>query len=118
MDEARENIQALSEKYSLAIDIDAKVDDIVHNAQQPLDVPDAAAVHDALCIAYLIDPSVLTDLRHCHVEIGLSGFGEGWTIIDQRADVIAYEKNGYFAFDADRFKFVDILCGCFKRCEV
>ena len=24
---------------------------IVHNAQQPLDVPDAAAVHDALCVA-------------------------------------------------------------------
>lgn len=91
---------------------------IVHNARQPLDVPDAAAVHDALCIAYLIDESVLTDVRNCHVEIGLSGYGEGQTIIDQRAEVIAEEKNSYFAFDADRFKFVDILCDCFKNCEI
>lgn len=86
---------------------------IVHNAQQPLPVPDAAAVHDALCIAYLIDPTVITDLRHCHVEIGLSGYGEGQTIVDQRTYPL--KKNGYFAFHADRFKFVDILCDCFKR---
>ena len=86
---------------------------IVHNAQQPLDIPDAAAVHDALCVAYVIDPSVITDLRHCHIEIGLSGYGEGQTIVDQRAYPL--EKNGYFAYDADRFKFVDILCDCFAR---
>lgn len=86
---------------------------IVHNAQQPLEVPDAAAVHDPLCIAYLIDPTVLTDLRYCHVEIGLSGFGEGQTIVDQRAYPL--KKNAYFAFNADRFKFVDILCDCFAR---
>lgn len=86
---------------------------IVHNAQQPLDIPDAAAVHDALCIAYLIDPTVITDLRHCHIEIGLSGYGEGQTIVDQRA--FPLEKNGYFAYHADRFKFVDILCDCFSR---
>ena len=90
----------------------------MHNSRQPLDVPDAAAVHDALCIAYLIDESVLTDVRNCHVEIGLSGYGEGQTIIDQRAEVIAEKKNSYFAFHADRFKFVDILCDCFKNCEV
>ena len=86
---------------------------IVHNAQQPLDIPDAAAVHDALCVAYVIDPTVITDLRHCHIEIGLSGYGEGQTIVDQRAYPL--KKNGYFAYDADRFKFVDILCDCFKR---
>ncbi len=86
---------------------------IVHNAQQPLDIPDAAAVHDALCVAYLIDPTVLTDVRHCHIEIGLSGYAEGQTIVDPRAYPL--EKNGYFAFHADRFKFVDILCDCFRR---
>lgn len=86
---------------------------IVHNAQQPLDIPDAAAVHDALCIAYLIDPDVLTDLRHCHIEIGLAGYGEGQTIVDQRAYPL--ERNGYFAFHANRRKFVDILCDCFQR---
>lgn len=86
---------------------------IVHNAQQPLEIPDAAAVHDALCVAYVIDPTVITDLRHCHVEIGLAGYGEGQTIVDQRAYPL--EKNGYFAYDADRFQFVDMLCECFQR---
>lgn len=86
---------------------------IIHNAQQPLEIPDAAAVHDPLCIAYLIDPTVLTDLRFCHVDVGLAGFGEGQTIVDPRAYPL--EKNAYFAFDADRFKFVDILCDCFTR---
>ena len=86
---------------------------INHDAGQPLDIPHSAAVHDALCVAYVIDPTVLTDLRHVHVEIGLSGYGEGQTIVDQRAYPL--EKNGWFAFDGDRFKFVDILCDCFKR---
>ena len=86
---------------------------IMHDAGQPLEIPHSAAVHDALCVAYVIDPTVLTDLRHCHIEIGLSGYGEGQTIVDQRA--FPLEKNGYFAFDGDRFKFVDILCDCFRR---
>ena len=86
---------------------------INHDAGQPLDIPHAAAVHDALCVAYVIDPTVLTDLRHCHVEIGLDGYGSGQTIVDQRAYPL--ERNGWFAFDGDRFKFVDILCDCFQR---
>lgn len=85
----------------------------MHDSGQPLDIPNSAAVHDALAVAYVIDPTVLTDLRHCHIEVGLSGFGEGQTVIDQRA--IPLERNGWFAFDGDRFKFVDILCDCFKR---
>ena len=86
---------------------------ISHDAGQPLEIPHSAAVHDALCVAYVIDPTVLTDLRHVHIEIGLGGYGEGQTIIDQRAYTLP--KNGWFAYDGDRFKFVDILCDCFKR---
>ena len=85
----------------------------MHDVGQPLDIPHSAAVHDALCVAYVIDPTVLTDLRHVHVEVGLSGYGEGQTIVDQRA--YTRPKNGWFAYDGDRFKFVDILCDCFKR---
>ena len=86
---------------------------VMHSAEQPLEVPDSASVHDALCIAYLIDPSVITDLQFVHVEIGIAGFGEGQTIVDPRA--YAGGQNAYFAFDADRFKFTDILYDCFKR---
>lgn len=85
----------------------------MHNSEEPLEVPDSASVHDALCIAYLIDPTVITDLRFVHVEIGLAGYGEGQTIVDPRS--YAGGQNAYFAFHADRFKFVDILYDCFKR---
>lgn len=86
---------------------------IMHDFGQPLEIPHSAAVHDALAVAYVIDPTVLTDLRHCHIDIGLHGYGTGQTIIDHRAYPL--EKNGYFAYNGDRFKFVDILCECFRR---
>ena len=80
---------------------------LIHNARQPLDIPDAAAVHDALCIAYLIDPNVLSDIRHVHVDIGIRDRAEGQTIIDQR--YYTEDKNCYFAYHADRHRFVEIL---------
>lgn len=86
---------------------------VMHNLGQPLAVPDAAAVHDALCIAYLIDPSVLKDVRHVHCDVGFRDFSEGQTILDPR--YYTEEKNCYFAFDGDRFKFADILCDLFAR---
>ena len=86
---------------------------VMHNAAQPLDVPDAAAVHDALCIAYLIDPGVLKDVRHVHCVVGFRDFCEGQTIVDPR--YYTEEKNCYYAFDGDRFKFVDVLCDLFAR---
>lgn len=85
---------------------------IMHNAYQPLYIPDAAAVHDALAVCYVIDNSVLKDVRHVHCDVGFRDFSEGQTIIDPR--YYTEEKNCYFAFDADREKFVEILCGLFK----
>lgn len=85
----------------------------MHTLGQPLAVPDAAAVHDALCIAYLIDPTVLKDVRHVHCDIGFRDFCEGQTILDPR--YYTEEKNCYFAFDGDRFKFADILCDLFAQ---
>ena len=86
---------------------------IMHDAGQPLEIPHSAAVHDALAVCYVIDPSVLTDLRHVHVDIGLTGYGEGQTIVDTRYYTLP--KNAWFAYNGDRFKFVDILCDCFAR---
>ena len=88
---------------------------IVHNATQPLDVPDAAAVHDALCIAYLIDPTVLKDVRHVHCNVGFRDFCEGQTILDMR--YFTEPANCWFAFDGDRFKFADILCDLASKSE-
>lgn len=87
----------------------------VHTETQPLAVPDAAAVHDALCIAYLLDPEVLRDVRFVNCTIGFRDFCEGQTMIDMRYYTEA--KNCWFAFDGDRFKFADILCDLFARGE-
>lgn len=84
----------------------------VHEVDQPLEIPNSAAVHDALAVAYVIDPSVLTDVRHVNLNIGIGGFAEGRTIVDGRYH--SGEKNCWFAFDGDRVKFVDILCEAFK----
>lgn len=84
----------------------------VHTQCQPLTLPDACALHDPLCIAYLIDPSVLTDVKHLHVDIGLSGLTDGASIIDHR--YFQNNRNAYVAYDGDRKKFVDIMCEAFK----
>jgi len=84
----------------------------VHTQCQPLTLPDACALHDPLCIAYLIDPSVLTDVRHLHVDISLSGLTDGASIIDHR--YFQDNRNAYIAYDGDRHKFVDIMCDAFK----
>ncbi|MEE3425019.1 MAG: hypothetical protein VZR26_05585, partial [Erysipelotrichaceae bacterium] len=60
-----------------------------------------------LCIAYLIDPEVLKDVRYCNVEVSLSGLTEGQTCVDQRA--IQENRNVYFAFGGDHERFANIL---------
>ena len=80
---------------------------VVHNVMQPLDIPDSAAVHDALAVCAVIDPTVLRDVRHVHCDIGLFDYGEGQTIIDPR--YYPEERNCWFAFDGDRDKFANML---------
>ncbi len=86
---------------------------MVHDQSQPLEVKHTCALHDPLCIAYLVDPSVLTDVRFCHVEVSLSGISEGQTLVDQRA--IQDNRNVYFAFKGDHQKFADIFIDALRR---
>lgn len=79
----------------------------VHNAGQPLDVPDAAAVHDALAVCAVIDESVLTDIRDVHLEVALNDYGEGETIVDRREKPDA--PNCRFAYVGDRHRFARML---------
>ena len=85
----------------------------VHNLTQPLAVPDAAAVHDALAVCAVIDESVLTKVEHVRLDVGFQDVGEGRTIIDRR--VKPDPKNCYFAHGGDRKKFADMLCGLFAK---
>ena len=84
----------------------------VHTQCQPLTLPDACALHDPVCIAYLIDPTVLTDVKYLHLDISLSGLTDGATIIDHR--YFQDNRNVHIAYDGDRKKFIDILCDAFK----
>ena len=93
-----------------ASQIDVRI--LVHDYAQPLAVPHTCALHDPLCIAYLIDPDVLKDVRFCNVEVSLCGLTEGQTCVDQRA--IQEKRNVHFAFDGDHERFARIFLDAFR----
>ncbi|MDR1209689.1 MAG: nucleoside hydrolase [Clostridiales bacterium] len=86
---------------------------VVHDARQPLSVRFSAAVHDALAVCAVIDESVLRDVRCVHMDIGLSDYAEGQTIVDPRHE--PGPINCSFAFDGDPVRFADMLCEIFTR---
>jgi inosine-uridine nucleoside N-ribohydrolase len=69
---------------------------------------DAAPVHDALCVAYLIHPEVITT-RHLHVRVETQGTRTvGRTVMDTRTHD-SEPPNAHVAFDADARLFVRFL---------
>lgn len=85
---------------------------LVHDQSQPLPVPHTCAVHDAVCVAYLVDPEVLVDLRFCNVEVSLTGFTEGQTCVDQR--YYQENRNVWFAFSGSHERFSKIFVDAFR----
>lgn len=88
----------------------------VGNALHPHDPPGATAVHDALALLAVVDPSLLSG-RRVHCDVGLSGFAEGVTLISTslRFHVEDSEKNVWFAFGADKARFKSMLIDCLGR---
>lgn len=85
-----------------------------YDANQPMAERGAAPVHDALCVAYLVDPSVITTAFH-HVAVETVGtLTVGRTVVDtnNRGD---HAPNCHFAFHADRRKFVRMMIETFAR---
>jgi inosine-uridine nucleoside N-ribohydrolase len=79
-----------------------------YDANQPMQERGAAPVHDALCVAYLVDPAVIaTEFRHVAVET-VGTLTVGRTVVDTnfRGE---NPPNCHFAFHADRAKFVAML---------
>ena len=68
---------------------------------------DSATLHDALCIAYLIDPAVVT-LTRCHAVIETYGrYTAGRTVLDLSGRGAA--PNAWVALRADAARFFEIL---------
>ncbi len=85
-----------------------------YDAGQPMARPNTAPVHDALCVAALIDRSVIST-RRCHVDVETHGeLTVGRTVIDthQRS---GHEPTVDVAFDADERKFAALLRDTFAR---
>ncbi len=83
-----------------------------YSSWQKVEVEDAAPIHDPLCVAALVDPTVLVDVMDapCVVDCG-RGSAYGVTMFDiLNGRMEAKEPNCKVALHADRQKYVDILC--------
>ena len=81
---------------------------------QPMETARSAPVHDALCVAYLVDPGVVTG-RRVHVDIETSGeLTVGRTVMDTHGR-FGSAPNAFVAFDADGPRFVELLLDVLAR---
>ena len=79
---------------------------------QPMAVRHTAPVHDALCVAYLVDPTVVSG-RRVHVDVETHGeLTMGRTVMDTH-DVSGKAPNAFVAFGADAGRFVSMLLETF-----
>ncbi len=88
-----------------------------YDRTQPMKRPNAAPVHDALAVASIVDPAVITT-TFLHVDVETSGeLTVGETVVDtnHRGDG---DPNVHIALDADERRFVALLLETFARTAV
>ncbi len=79
-----------------------------YDALQPMETARSAPVHDALCVAFLVDPGVIAG-RRVHVDVETHGeLTLGRTVMDVNG-YFGGEPNAFVAFDADAPRFVSLL---------
>jgi inosine-uridine nucleoside N-ribohydrolase len=85
-----------------------------YQANQPTGVPDTAPVHDALCIAALVEPEVI-DARYLNVVVETRGeYTIGRTVVDHEKRTTR-PPNCHIALSADRARFFDFMRSTFAR---
>lgn len=107
-----ERLRALATPAALAAAAVIEQRIAAHDESQPMEELHAAPVHDAVCVALLVDPDVVT-VRPCHVEVETMGLLTlGRSVIDthQRS---GRPPNAQVAFAADRRRFVDLIRATF-----
>jgi inosine-uridine nucleoside N-ribohydrolase len=68
-------------------------------------------VHDALAVAHVIRPGLVTTIpRRVEVELG-TGLCRGRTVVDTRRRVVSPQPNAHVAVDLDVPAFVELLLG-------
>jgi inosine-uridine nucleoside N-ribohydrolase len=83
-----------------------------YSANHGASVDQTAPVHDAVCIAYLLRPEIVTT-RHLHVSVDTGGSATvGRTVIDTRPNATG-AANAHVAFTADARMLVDLLAETF-----
>ena len=110
--------QALFESWGNAVgdfvaaEIEARLK--AYNTMQPLHEPDIAPIHDALCVLYLLDPTVITKMKHMRCDVVCGGIADGQTLFDTRHFNDA-PKNVYVCLDTDEEKFANMLIDILSR---
>ncbi len=85
---------------------------VAYDKSQQMEVPHTTPVHDALCVGFLVEPSLIKMRRH-HVAVETTGtLTVGRTVIDTHFRGNA-TPNCDVAFDADANGFVDLLLKTF-----
>jgi inosine-uridine nucleoside N-ribohydrolase len=85
-----------------------------YDASQRMTEAQSAPVHDALCVAYLVQPDII-ETRHVHVAVETQGLlTTGRTVVDINRRG-GQAPNCHFAFHADRQRFCDLLLRSFAR---
>jgi inosine-uridine nucleoside N-ribohydrolase len=85
-----------------------------YDTSQPMKRPHAAPVHDALAVAAIVDPAVITT-HHLHVDVETKGeLTVGETVVDTNFRS-RQEPNVHVALDADERRFVSLLLETFAR---
>jgi inosine-uridine nucleoside N-ribohydrolase len=85
-----------------------------YEAHQPTGVPRTAPVHDALCIAALLDPTVIVT-KHLNVVVETHGeYTIGRTVVDHEKRTTR-PPNCHVALGADREKFFALLTSTFAK---
>jgi inosine-uridine nucleoside N-ribohydrolase len=96
----------------IANDIHSRIES--YNKFQPLERRNTAPIHDALCVAYLLDPSVLTSVELCACEVDCGDSAcEGRLAVDSRH--FTAEKNVRVAFEADPDRLAAVLINVLSR---
>jgi inosine-uridine nucleoside N-ribohydrolase len=85
-----------------------------YEANQPTGVPETAPVHDAVCIAALVDPSII-ETKFVNIVIETRGeFTMGRTVVDHEKRTTRV-PNCHVAFHADRAAFFSMISTIFAK---